>query len=377
MRRNNNFSNCMMDILKYVFLFSLMVVSQVCAEAQTREPSDKLTGKWSGKIQSEMKAFDANGKVSAIGRSSLEILNLSVKEYEKREPSPEELNFAKLSGLAPIVTSFKGWAKFSAQTEFFDSKGKLCERWSLPNKVELIEIDGHFLKDTTISVHSDSEVMMKRELFVVPLPPGVASVTVDEFPAFSMGGAFLFPTRSIKYTLEKGRITINDIWQEGSGEINVTGELYRIDHLKKSFPKDIKPNESIETDKKTRIEITIPNIGKVNIAENTKTKFKSENLLEVVKGKIHGFIKKLKPKTKFDIHTPTCALSVRGTEYALNVEDDGTTTLIVIDGEVEFSDKEKKKTVLVKKNQQSVVKPGELPSEPVQINPDQILKWWE
>lgn len=159
--------------------------------------------------------------------------------------------------------------------------------------------------------------------------------------------------------------------------MTATGKLYKINLLKRTFPKEIKPNEPIETDKKTRIEVTIPDIGKVNIAENTKAKFKSENSLEVVKGKMHGFIKELKPKTKFEIHTAISITGVRGTEYAFNVEEDGTTTLIVLDGEVEFFDKEKKKTVLVKRNQQSVIKPGELPSEPENINPDRIIDWWK
>ncbi|MGQ9604523.1 MAG: FecR domain-containing protein [bacterium] len=77
---------------------------------------------------------------------------------------------------------------------------------------------------------------------------------------------------------------------------------------------------------------------------------------------------------KFKVNSPTTILAVRGTEYAFNVEDNSTTTLIVLDGEVEFSDKQNRKGVLVKKNQQSVVKPGELPSEPLDINPDQIPK---
>lgn len=101
--------------------------------------------------------------------------------------------------------------------------------------------------------------------------------------------------------------------------------------------------------------------------------FRSEISLEVAKGKIHSLIKKIKGRTKFDSKTPTSTTGVRGTEYVIDVEDDGTTTLIVFDGEVEFSDKEGKKSVIVGKNQQSVCKPGDLPTEPVQINLEKIL----
>lgn len=162
-------------------------------------------------------------------------------------------------------------------------------------------------------------------------------------------------------------------------DMRATAEFYRVELLKKNFPKDIRPNEPIQTDKKTRVEIDWQDVGKVNVGENSSAKIvcQSACILVLAKGRISGLIKKLKPKTRFEVHTPIAVIAVRGTEFELKVEDDGTTILNVFDGEVEFSDIQNRKTVLVKKNQQSVVKSGEIPSEPVQINPNQILKWWE
>jgi ferric-dicitrate binding protein FerR (iron transport regulator) len=68
---------------------------------------------------------------------------------------------------------------------------------------------------------------------------------------------------------------------------------------------------------------------------------------------------------------------MRGTQFVTNVDKDRTTTLTVLEGSVEFSDLNKKKTVVVKKNQTSVVKPGGLPSEPVSIDEKRIPIWWE
>jgi hypothetical protein len=156
------------------------------------------------------------------------------------------------------------------------------------------------------------------------------------------------------------------------------GTLYKVEVKKLFFPKDIKPSEAIKTDKKTQLEITIPDVSKVNVAPNTEARIKcSICWLEVGKGKIHGLIKKLRPKTKFEVKTPTSAFSVRGTEYTVEVQDDGTTTVVVLEGEVEFSDKVNKKTVNVKKNQMSVCRPNGLPSDPNGINQDQLLKWWK
>jgi hypothetical protein len=155
------------------------------------------------------------------------------------------------------------------------------------------------------------------------------------------------------------------------------GEIYKMDEKKLIFPKDIKPNEPIKTDKKTQLEITMPSKDVIKVAQNTETVIRSESLMEVVKGKIHGLIKKLKPQTKFDVKTPTSVIGVRGTEYEINVEYDGTTTVVVLDGEIEFSDKENKKIIIVKKNKTSVCKPNGLPFDPNAINKDQLLKWWK
>jgi hypothetical protein len=159
-------------------------------------------------------------------------------------------------------------------------------------------------------------------------------------------------------------------------DMNATGELYRVELLKKNFPRDIKPNEPIKTDKKTQLEITMPSKKVIKIAQNTEAVIKSESLIEVMRGRIHNLIKKLKPETKFNIRTPTATTGVRGTEYEIEVKDDGTTTVMVFSGEVEFSDIENRKTVIVKENQMSICKPKDLPQDPYEFNQEQILKWW-
>lgn len=165
--------------------------------------------------------------------------------------------------------------------------------------------------------------------------------------------------------------------EPGSVDQKFTGELYKIELLNKIFPKDIRPDEPIQTDKKTRIEIILPEESKVNIAENTIATLKSTSLLKVVLGKVHAIIKDIKPNTKFEVYTPTAVIGIRGTEYEIIVNDDGATTVRVFDGEVEFSDLDKKKTVLVKKNQESTIGRNKLATDSVPINEKFILKWWE
>jgi len=85
---------------------------------------------------------------------------------------------------------------------------------------------------------------------------------------------------------------------------------------------------------------------------------------------------KIRPGSNYKVRSPQAVCGVRGTQFITNIED-GITTLTVLDGEVEFSDINKKKTVIVKKNQKSICETNGLPTEPETIDIEQILKWWE
>ncbi|HEY0073064.1 MAG TPA: TonB-dependent receptor, partial [Abditibacteriaceae bacterium] len=73
--------------------------------------------------------------------------------------------------------------------------------------------------------------------------------------------------------------------------------------------------------------------------------------------------------------TRTVALGVRGTEIFLQVaEGDGTTTLTVIEGEVEFFNPFGR--VLVATSQQSTARPGQAPTAPITIQtPGLLIEW--
>lgn len=196
----------------------------------------------------------------------------------------------------------------------------------------------------------------------------------------TLGLASLFASELLdsRVDLDSSVIEVNHYRGDSKEWIfEVHGDIYKLNNKKLIYLKDIGPNELIKTDEKTQIEITLPNESKVKVAQDTEAVFKSESFLEVVKGKLHDLIKNLKPKSKFEINTPTSIVGVRGTEYAIEVENNGTTVVRVFDGEVEFSDKENKSIVIVKKNQQSTTKPGGLPSDPIQLNPSQFLRWWK
>ncbi|MCX6320920.1 MAG: FecR family protein [Bacteroidia bacterium] len=338
-------------ISKFICVVILLafISAPVFGQEKQKISTNILAGRWAGDIRAEFKSLGRKGKLEADGQSTIKIFNLLISEYDEE---------------------YEGRAEFSGTNRFYDSRGRIGETWTLENNVEVINIYGHFLEGNRIYFSSENEVKVKRETFL--------GLFIEEFPAFSIGAFVqLVGTDGARFEVNEGNIFINDEVSHTELIAKITGQLYRIETLKKTFPKDIKPDEPIKTDKKTQLEITMPSKDVINVAQNTEAVIRSESLMEVVKGKIHAMIEKLKVRGKFEYNTPAASFTVRGTEFELNVEDDGTTTLIVLDGELEFSDINKKKIMLVSKNQQVVVKPGEFPPLPVQIDPDKILRWWK
>jgi hypothetical protein len=68
--------------------------------------------------------------------------------------------------------------------------------------------------------------------------------------------------------------------------------------------------------------------------------------------------------SRFEIETPTAVAGVRGTEFAIVVEGDGTTSVAVIEGLVEVTAQDKTVTVLA--GEKTTVQPERPPSNPAQ-----------
>jgi len=149
----------------------------------------------------------------------------------------------------------------------------------------------------------------------------------------------------------------------------------------------LRVGDTIITGENSQLELLVLDGTIIIVKENAKIEIADilESLVErptgvrrLFFGKIFVFMGIEPPWLRgWDVHTPSAVTSVRGTEFTLEVEIDGTTTLLVLEGVVEFSDLDGTKTVFVEQYQTSVVKPGDVPSEPVPIDPDKIDRWWE
>src|SRR5947209_4637207 len=88
---------------------------------------------------------------------------------------------------------------------------------------------------------------------------------------------------------------------------------------------------------------------------------------------LHGRVF-LRARSELRISTPIADCHVHGTDLHVEVADDGTTTLTVVEGEVEFSDPQG--SVVVRDGLQSVARAGQPPTTPAPaVNLPSIIEW--
>lgn len=362
---------------KYCVLFvviSILGFTQLFAQDKTKRSEDIFRGKWFGSIKYDAEIFDNKGKISSHHTSSLKNIIIIAEEFDDENATPVEMlksigmDDHTAEWMSKMRNPFGGDAVYTGISQYYDSNGKLFTTWKLINGIENIEISGHFCSNNRIWISSDSEVQIWLGTYSAELSP------------FSLGGALygLLFLEGMNFEINDNRLLINfkEILPGKKHDcITVTGELSRVYIKPDTLGKTLHIDEVIKTDEFTRRDIVVPDVGKVIVKPNSKCKFKKDKLLDQAWGEI---ISKIKPGGNYKVRIPkTAACAVRGTQFITKVEKDGATTLTVLDGEVEFSDTEKRKTVLVKKNQRSTIRSGELPSEPVPIDSSQIPIWWE
>lgn len=157
--------------------------------------------------------------------------------------------------------------------------------------------------------------------------------------------------------------------------------------------KDIKYGEEMITDENTILHILLPDgDGEIYLDRNSKMTCSapaSPISCSMLKGKLRAVIKKLqKPvaegqpggsfiRGKFDIRTPSVLLGVRGTEFMVEVADDGTTKVQVFEGAVNISDLEEKNTVQVNAGQKITVVLNKPLPQLETFDTASIDRWWK
>jgi len=96
--------------------------------------------------------------------------------------------------------------------------------------------------------------------------------------------------------------------------------------------------------------------------------------------RVKRLIGRFKLKGKFEYHIPSGTGAWRGTAFTIDVADDGTTLIAVLDGEVEFVEKERLQSVVVSKGQQITIAPQKPLTDPCEASKgllNELAKWRE
>jgi len=94
--------------------------------------------------------------------------------------------------------------------------------------------------------------------------------------------------------------------------------------------------------------------------------------------RVERLIGRFKIKGKFEINTPPAIVAVRGTAFTIDVADDGTTLVAVLEGEVEVIDKNYLRSIIINKGQQITVTPQKPFAKPQKADKnllDELIKW--
>lgn len=133
--------------------------------------------------------------------------------------------------------------------------------------------------------------------------------------------------------------------------------------------------EKIKVGRNSRAGLILLGGGEIKINQNTfltvgpgrTVMGQARNWINLIRGRIYNKVHGLR---KLDVKTPVATCAVRGTEYQTQVEDDGSTAVIVVAGAVSLENEFG--SAIVNPGEMATVKPGKAPEPPQKINEEKI-----
>lgn len=159
----------------------------------------------------------------------------------------------------------------------------------------------------------------------------------------------------------RGDVKINGHHIMGKTRINLRGTTIETGHRRSIVKLELNNGGSI----------FISSNSTVDLSETCHEEGKP-SVLNLIKGAIFYVLSG--GGHEFRVSTKNAVIGDRGTKFILIAEDDKT-VVMVLEGEVSFWDINKRKTVIVKKNQKSICEKGGTPTEPVFFKPQEIPVW--
>jgi hypothetical protein len=171
-------------------------------------------------------------------------------------------------------------------------------------------------------------------------------------------------------------------FQNLSGQVNfISGGQTR---AAQSGDRLTRAGDGVATGQQSMVQLALDTgIGFVDVTEQTKLVVQEMRLtstqgritrLKVTQGRAKLRLRRFtNPESRFEIETPAGISGVRGTEFGINVQPDGKTSVAVLEGKVDSSALEK--TVGINAGFQSFTMQGEPPSDPVPLKNDPTMTY--
>lgn len=188
--------------------------------------------------------------------------------------------------------------------------------------------------------------------------------------------------------ISKGSSTQQTKFREGAVLTGISGEVKirtAEGELKSCrLGATLNPGDTVITGANSKVVIKFPDDDRIELGSMSHFTIRDyeKGIFGLLIGKIRALIKgKL---VKYQVETPTAVMAVRGTEFTINVDDDGTTTVVVLEGIVEVRDLTSNSIVLLEAFQMITVPkiPGGFEQQDMLervtiVDPGSISRWWE
>ncbi len=143
----------------------------------------------------------------------------------------------------------------------------------------------------------------------------------------------------------------------------------------------LKTGDQVRTGKSSRARIAYLDGYQIILGSATIVTIEDadDHIFELLLGKI-----KLSVQKRFEIRTPSFAMAIRGTEFTVSADEDGTTTVMVLDGSVEVQDRTSGSGILLQPRDMITLPktPGGLTEQEMLarvkvVQTESIDRWWE
>ncbi|MEN2998691.1 MAG: FecR domain-containing protein, partial [Brevinematia bacterium] len=222
-----------------------------------------------------------------------------------------------------------------------EDKEKIIKESLNFSKLEKVNKNMVLIKEE-VYMRKTPKLLLGVSLILVLLTAGIL-IFYEEIltTAFKLLGSKVEEPKEEVITIEEPK-AINAVVSMVVGDVKVQNVM-KIEDIETGYT--LKQGDTIITSDDSECEVQVNKVAVIRIGENTKVSFseivtatqdKKENIIDLAKGSIKSAVREL-GKNELKVKTGTAIAAVRGTKFAVSVDDEGNTKVLVSEGKVAVS----------------------------------------